>query len=548
MIDILYAGSVSACFELSGDRPYYAEKGYRYTLTQLSGKDRTVQTGEDNRNVFSAFSLRPSASYGLKVEYEDGREETAEFKTKAESCAVNVKDFGAAGDGSSDDTQAIQMAVSMIPPGGRIRFPKGIYITKPLTLKSGITLELDEKAVLKASAIQSDYDIIPACVSNLDGGSGLAGEETAGMEVNGTDLKDGGYGEDICFGTFEGLEQPMYASLIMGQYVSDVTICGRGTIDGSGPMTGFWKNFSQLPAARPRLIMFNGCSNVVLHGVHCCDSSSWHIHPFYSDNISLYDISVTAHPDSPNTDAVDPESCRGVNIIGCRFSVGDDCIAIKSGKLELAAKRPRACERITVRNCLMEFGHGAVTLGSETSSGVKSLNVTRCLFRDTDRGLRIKTRRGRGSSCNISDIDFEDIEMDGVKCPVVLNMWYNCCDPDRYSEYVWSREALPADDRTPHLGTFKFSNIRCTGVEYAAAYIDGLPEMPVDSVSFENFSAEYKPDARAGKPAMRNHAELMCKAGLYFDNVRKVSLKNVSISGSEGSRIIEKNCGEITEL
>ena len=75
--------------------------------------------------------------------------------------------------------------------------------------------------------------------------------------------------------------------------------------------------------------------------------------------------------DSPNTDGIDPESCEDVLILGTHISVGDDCVAIKSGKLYMAEKHFRRTERVTVRNCLFEKGHGGVTVGITGYSGGK---------------------------------------------------------------------------------------------------------------------------------------------------------------------------------
>ena len=117
----------------------------------------------------------------------------------------------------------------------------------------------------------------------------------------------------------------------------------------------------------------------------------------------------------------------------------------------------------------MEYGHGAITLGSEIGAGVRHLTVSHCFFRRTDRGLRIKTRRGRGRNCRVDGVTFERIRMEGVLTPFVINMWYNCCDPDRYSEYVYSRDQLPVDERTPSLGSFCFTDIQCTDAQVAAS-------------------------------------------------------------------------------
>ena len=193
----------------------------------------------------------------------------------------------------------------------------------------------------------------------------------------------------------------------------------------------------------------------------------------------------------------------------------------------------------------MEYGHGAVVLGSEIGAGVRDLSVSQCCFRGTDRGLRIKSRRGRGKNCVIDNVSFENIRMDGVLTPIAINLWYNCCDPDRESEYVWSREKLPVDERTPHMGRFHFKNLDCTGAEVAACYIDGLPEAPIEEVTLEDIRVSFAPDAKPGVPIMENFAKQRCKLGLYLDNVRRVRVDNVRLDGVEGDRLIVNHCETI---
>jgi polygalacturonase len=505
MIRTLYTGSSSACFEIVNSTPYRNSEEY---IVRIGGK----QVNAGNTNVFSVFGLSAETEYEAEVCFGETTE-TVQFKTGSESCCVDVHAFGAAGDGVTDDTAAIQTAVNLLPENGRLYFPEGTYLTRPLSLRSHMTLELAKGAVLLGSTEREKYPILPGVIQDLDG-------------------------RNIPIAGFEGIEQDCYQSLIQGSYVKDVQIVGEGKIDGNGQNGDWWKEFKNFPAKRPRAIFLNRCQDIVLHGITVANSPSWHIHPYFSQNISILNCFITAPKVSPNTDAIDPESCDQVNIIGCRFSVGDDCIAIKSGKFDMAMKYHVPADHHTVRNCLMEFGHGAMTLGSELSAGIRNVSVTQCLFRSTDRGLRIKTRRGRGRESIITNVIFDNIRMDKVKTPIVINMWYNCVDPDAYTEYVWSREHLPVDERTPHLGLFEFKNMVCTDSEVAACYIDGLPESPIDRVEFENITVTFAEDSQPGVPAMQNFAEKRCRLGLYLDNVREISLKNVKVEGAAGEKVI----------
>lgn len=514
MIQLVYCGSSSACLELDGGAPYYA-KG-RYAVL-VDGQERFTR----DTNVFSLFGLRPDTEYAVSVRFEAGGEEETRFTTRAETCCVSVRDFGARGDGVHEDTAAIQAAIAFLPEGGRLWFPAGTYLTLPLSLKSHITLDLDEGAVLLGSTERERYPVVP----------GAAVDPVTGAEVP--------------LAGFEGQELASYQSLIQASHARDIAVVGRGVLDGNGQNGDWWRDFQSFPAARPRVVFLNRTQDVTLHGITVKNGPSWHVHPFYSRNFAMLDCRVTAPKDSPNTDGIDPESCDGVDIVGCRFSVGDDCVAVKSGKIDLARKYKTPADHHTIRNCLMEFGHGAVTLGSELSAGIRNLSVTRCYFRQTDRGLRIKTRRGRGKDSVIDNVLFDNIRMERVLTPIVINMWYNCCDPDRYSEYVWCRDPLPVDDRTPHMGAFAFRNMECTGAEVAACYIDGLPESPIDRVELEHITVSFAKDAKPGMPSMRNHNEARCRLGLYLDNVREAAVRHVTLSGVEGRALTAEHCGSV---
>lgn len=512
MIKTLLLTSTSAAFEWQNGEAYYSPKEYK---VYLDG----VEVMEGRTNVFSLFGLSPATSYTLTADGFDGE---LHFSTEAESCAVSLLEFGAVGDGVTDNTTVIQTAINCLPEGGRLFIPRGVYLTAPLNIKSNITIELDEGATLLGTPDRSRYPIIPGAVSNLNGG-------------------------DVHFGGWESVAVQMHQALIFASYAKNITIIGRGRIDGNGELGGWWQEaVRRASVRRPKLLFFNRCSCVRIHGVTVACSPSWNVHPYFSDNIDVIDVAVEAPKNSPNTDAIDPEACDRVDIIGCRLSVGDDCIAIKSGRIELARIFKRPASRHTVRNCLMEFGHGALTLGSELGGGVHDLTVERCVFSKTDRGLRIKTRRGRGKYSVVDGVLFENIKMDGVLTPIVINSFYHC-DPDGRDEYVQTREPLPIDDRTPYLGKFTFKNISCTDCEIAACYCEGLPERPIDSITLDRISFDYKEDATAGLPAMCDGISPIARGGLIFKSVRELKLCDVKITGASGNVLITEKVEKLTE-
>ena len=511
MFKQLFVSGTTACFELENTNPYYAPEKYRVTVNGVI-TDKIWES-----NVFSLFNLQPDTAYVIGTTLDS---ETLTIHTDKESGVVNVKDLGAKGDGVTEDTYYVQMAIDSCPKGGRVVIPEGSYYVRPIVLKSDITIEIQKGGELLGDIVEEHYPYVPAKIEHEDGT------------------------EEI-LATWEGNPYPCHQSFVSAYKQSNIKIVGEGAINGNADHSTWWATPKGRAVARPRLVTLNKCENVVFHGVTCKNSAAWNLHPFFSKNLGFYDIRVQNPYTGPNTDGLDPESCDNVNIIGCVFSVGDDCVALKAGKLYMGTKYKTPANHHTIRNDLFQDGHGAIVLGSEISGGVKNLSVCQCVFKHTDRGLRIKTRRGRGKDSIIDGVVFENIKMINVITPFVINMYY-FCDPDGHTEYVWSRKKQPVGDDTPYLGKFLFKNIECTDCECMCAYFDGLVEQPVKEVVIENVSFSFKSDAKPFKPAMLEFVRDYCKEGIYIDNVENVILKNVTFDGVEGDTIIQKNCGKVT--
>ena len=238
-------------------------------------------------------------------------------------------------------------------------------------------------------------------------------------------------------------------------------------------------------------------------------------HTYFSNDLKFIGVTVQNPSDSPNTDGLDPESCKNVEILGVRFSLGDDCIAVKSGKIYMGKKHKTPSENIHIRQCLMENGHGAVTLGSEMAGGVVNLTVEDCIFRHTDRGLRIKTRRGRGKDAILSNIIFRNLTLDHVMTPLVVNCFY-FCDPDGHIEYVRSKEALPVDERTPQIRSLVFKNIEAKNCHVEGAFFYGLQEKKIQKVVMEHVHITYDENPQPGAPAMLDGIEPCTKVGIFW--------------------------------
>ena len=500
---ILYVSSVSATLELDNSDIYYSSKEYDVFLN-----DQKVLSNVKT-NVFSLFDLTPDTLYKVKVE-----DKIIEFKTLSVSEILTSENID--NTGKTDVTNALQQLIDSSKDNALINILPGTYHITSLMLKSNITLHLLKGAILSCSIKEEDYKEIP-------------GEIT---------LENGQVKQ---VGTWEGDPKVMKLSFLSGFDIKNIHIVGQGEIDGNAQLSTWWIEHKKKPYARPHMLYMNNCSDLYVQGVHFKNSPQWTLHPFFSKNVNFFDLKITNPKISPNTDGINPQACVGVKIIGVHFSVGDDCIALKSGKMYIGQKYKQPCEDITIRNCLMQFGHGAIVLGSEMSGGIKNLKVERCVFDHPERGLRIKTRRGRGNTAIIDGVEFNNIYMDNVLTPLVINMFY-FCDPDGKTEYVWSKEKLPVDERTPYLGKFTFNNIHAINCEVCSGYFYGLPEMPIEEININDSYFNFKEDAKEDTPAMMSFAEVCLKRGFVFKNVKNINLKNVKLEGFVGKQIdIEGN-------
>lgn len=516
VFDVILKTARSLVIEMKDRGCFYSDEEH---VVLVNGKEAE----RSNRIVVSLFDLKPATAYEIQVKFPDEESEILTVCTEDEFVTLNVREFGAKGDNQTDDTLFIQCAINACPKGGRVWIPEGTYRITTLFLKSDLILDLAKGATLLASTDRTKFPVLPGVITSYD-------EQ---QEYN--------------LGTWEGNPLDCFAGIITGINVSNVLITGQGTIDGCASEENWWNNPKERNIAwRPRLVFLNHCENIVLHGVKFQNSPSWNLHPYFSDHLRFIDLTVLNPADSPNTDGLDPESCNDVEIVGVYFSLGDDCIAIKSGKIYMGRKYKKPSENIVIRQCCMRDGHGSITIGSEMAGGVKNLTVRDCRFLHTDRGLRIKTRRGRGRDAVMDGILFENIRMDHVMTPIVINEFY-FCDPDGHTEYVQSKEHFPVDERTPYIGKLEFKDMTATNCHAAAAYIYGLPEEKVKEVVFENVEISYAEDAKEGVPAMMDGLGKTRKLGLFAKNVERLCLKNVHITGQDGEAILAEEVDNLIE-
>ncbi len=416
----------------------------------------------------------------------------------------DVTKYGIIGDGVSNNTQKIKELIDVISKngGGKLYFPAGKYVTGSVILKSNMTLYLENGAVILGSEDEKDYGFLE------------------NQDIS-----------DYC--------RKGRTAIICAFNAENVAICGHGTIDGRGKI--WWEE--RRNSHRPRSVQFILCKNVKIEDITIINSPMWTVNPTCCENVNIRGISIENPATSPNTDGINPESCKNVHISDCTINVGDDCLTLKSGTENepLMARTP--CENITVTNCTMINGHGGVVIGSEMTGGVKNVVISNCIFNGTDRGIRIKTRRKRKGT--VERILISGIVMDNVNVPVVINEYYRC-GTDRTDQTLFTLEKLPVADDLPTIKDINISNLLVRNARLSAMYMLGIPEKPIESVVLSNIDIEMKNDGSfVDEPIMSAHRIDTCGNGIHIENAKNIKLSKINVTTAFGEKLELVNCENI---
>lgn len=354
--------------------------------------------------------------------------------------------FGAIGDGVTLNTAAFEKAVAAVVAagGGQINVEAGYWLTAPFNLTSGMTLFLDEGAVILGVQDENLWPLMPPLPSY-----GL-GREHMG---------------------------PRYASLVHGQNLTDVVITGRnGTIDGQGQ--SWWSKYKNklLNHTRGPLVQIMWSRDIIISNLTFRNSPFWTLHPYDCKNITISDLTILAPvKGAPNTDGIDPDSCEGMVIKDTYICVGDDGIAIKSGWDQYGIAYGKPSANILIRNVTVRSVISAgVAIGSEMSGGISNVTIENLTVWESRRGLRIKTAPGRGGY--IHNITYSNIMFDNVRIGFILQTNYK-----EHPDDFFDPKALP------DITNITLSGIHGHGVRVPVR-IHGSKEIPVKGVTLRDFS------------------------------------------------------------
>jgi polygalacturonase len=391
--------------------------------------------------------------------------------------------YGAKGDGRTKDTTAIQKAIDVCAPKhGTVVLKAGTFLSAPLTLRSGLTLEIDRGATLLGSRDLDDYPLR---------------EDARWRRV----------------------------ALLHADRVSDLRITGGGTIDGSGDV--FWEmaRTHRVPNdtsgsggfPRPMLLDLTESQHLTFDHITLQNSPMYNFTFFFCDGIRI-DHAIIRNPakGAPNTDGIDPFSSKNIEISHVDIDTGDDDIALKSGLVERDPKIGPV-EHVHIHDSIFRHGHG-LSIGSELAGGIRDVRVENVTMEGTDAGVRIKSNRTRGN--NIQDLHYKNITMTDVGQPIQITEYYP------KAPAAGTDAGKPLDEHTPRFHDISLEDIRATGAK--DAIIIGIPEYPVKNLTLTNVQI-------TGERGLQiRNAEVTMK------DVRITPATGKSIVKEEGAKILTK--------
>ena len=427
---------------------------------------------------------------------------------------LDVRRFGARGDGKTIDTTAINRAIAAAAArgGGTVHFPAGSYASYTIRLMSAVTLHLDPGATLLAAAPQ-----------------GSSGYDTA---------------EPIApaYEHFQDFGHSHWRnSLIHGEGLHDIAIIGGGLIWGKGLGRGDgkdgWLKDPNGPGTGNKAIALKNCHNVLLRDFRLLEGGWFGILATGVDNLTIDNVIIDT-----NRDGMDIDCCRNVRVSNCTVnSPYDDGICPKSS---FALGYPRTTENLTITNCYVtgnyQVGsvidgswkkmppgfapkiHGRIKCGTESNGGFRNITISNCVIEDS-RGIALETVDG----AVIEDVTISNIAMRGtIDGPLFLRLG--------------RRMRGPAGRPIGTLRRVLIQNVSSSGANLLPSVIAGLPGHPIEDVQISDCHFQHvggapaamatltAPENELGYPEATMFGDLPA-SGFFVRHARGVRMSNVEV-------------------
>lgn len=389
-----------------------------------------------------------------------------------------VNDYGAIGDGETLASPAVQEAIEACAAagGGIVAFAPGTYLMGAVFLESNVHLKIDKEVVILGSRNFDDYPEIDTRIA--------------------------------------GIEMKWPAALINIIDQKNVAVSGEGKINANGKFCWdkYWtmrKDYEarglrwivDYDAKRVRTVLVQNCEDISLSGLTIANAGFWTVQLLYSSYITVDGLVIRNNEDGhgPSTDGIDIDSSSWVLVENCDIDCNDDDFCLKAGRDWDGLRVNRPTEYVVIRNCIARKGGGLLTLGSETSGGIRHVLATNLKAKGTGNGFHIKSAFTRGGI--VEDIYFENAELDSVKSAFHFLMNWNPAYsysrlPEGYKEsevpehwLTLLRKPDPLEKGTPTFRNIYVNNVNITHAQVAVS-AEGMESSPVRDLYFSNVKVE----------------------------------------------------------
>ena len=373
----------------------------------------------------------------------------------------NVMDFGARGDGLSDDAPALQAAINKCTRegGGRVLLARGhTFMCGPVELKSNVELHLEATATLLCNPNESIYRLSAFCENE--------GEGMLWLYANGAD---------------------------------NLSITGRGTIHGNGIRfmgAELSDSYELKPLAnqafdpRPHVLTLTDCRNLLIRDVTIREGAYWTVHLIGCDGAVIDGISLLNNLKIRNGDGIDLDHSKNVRISNCHITSGDDCICLKNRR---EFEQYGTCHDIVVTNCTMSSRSCAIKIGSENMDSIYNVVISNCIITGSNRGLGIQNR----DEGTVTNVVFSNIQMD---LRLWSDVWWGKAEPIYVTSYPrasgnhkdqnWRFPKGETEGRCGNVSHIYFNNITATSEN--GCFLGADRQGRVTNVHFNNVRIDLK--------------------------------------------------------
>jgi hypothetical protein len=388
---------------------------------------------------------------------------------------TTVLDHGAAGNGRTLDTAAINQAIEVCAKagGGQVRLPPGRYLSGTIHLRSHVTLLFDAGATLVGTTNLAHYHQ-PAPPSFMP----------------------------------EARWGKWHRGLIIGENVEDFAITGQGVIDGN-------KVFDPTGEERmrgPHTIVLINCRHFDLRDVSIVDSANYAVFFQASDQVNIRNVKISGGWDGVHFRGAPGRDCHDVNILGCQFYTGDDSIA------------GRYWDNVVVSGCIVNSSCNGIRL----IGPARRLIIHDCLFYGP--GLQPHRTSGAARRSNmLSGIILQPGAWDKTQGPLDEVFISGVTMRDIASPItLWTKPGNTA-------GRVTVSGLNATGVYRSAASVESWADAPITNFVFRGVNIEFEGGGevdQARRPVIAPGVDSrpLPAWGFYARNAEQVTLEDVRFS------------------